>query len=112
MLNIEIKKEKMEPQKEEFRRLLVWIVEHHDEWECICNMASFEPPVEKQLEIVDELIKTDLLSIAYVVLNLDAGGARGMELIKDQIINEVIADASTDRLLEVIEKNMAETKNY
>ena len=57
MLNIEIGKEKMESQKEEFRRLLVWIVEHHDEWECICNMAAFEPPVEKQLELLEVIEK-------------------------------------------------------
>lgn len=105
-MNIEIKKPDITPGEKELEKLLYWIVGHHDEWECICNLDIFILSGAQRLEIIRSLEEEGLLSIAYVVLFLAGDRSREMEVIREKIINEIMTGISPEKLMKVIEKNM------
>lgn len=105
-MNIEIKKQDITPGEKELEKLLDWIVGHHDEWECVCNLDIFTLSGAQRLKIIRSLEEEDLLSVAYVVLFLAGDRSREMEVIREKIINEIMAGVSPAKLMEVIEKNM------
>lgn len=102
----EITKEKDRKGQKELRRLLQWIVEHHDDWEHICDPDFFTLTVREKLELVRRLEEAGLLSIAYVVLNTCVNKSRGMEVVRNQIIHEITAEIPVERLMEKIKNNL------
>lgn len=94
------------PGEAELTKLLQWIIGHHKEWECICNLDVFTISAAQRLEIMESLAENDLLSIAYVVLFLSGDRSREMEVAREKIINEVMAEIPPEKLMEVVRKNM------
>ncbi|WWR14913.1 hypothetical protein V1224_10445 [Lachnospiraceae bacterium JLR.KK008] len=98
--------DKMQESQRELQRLLQWIVGHHDDWEHICDPDFFTLTVGEKLELIRCLKDAGLLSVAYVVLHTGGNRSRGMEVARDQIIHEIIAEVPIERLMEKIERNL------
>lgn len=90
----------------ELKRLLQFIVEHPDDWECICDMDFFDVSVERRLEIIEHLEQMGVLSVAYVVFHLAGNKSRDMEKVRNQLVHEIMATISVEKLTEQIKKVM------
>lgn len=102
----EMKNEMMMESRNELRRLLRWIVDHHDDWEHICDSEFFSLTVGETLELIERLEQAGLLSVAYVVLYSVGNKSRQMEIVRDQIIHEIMAELSVERLITIIKNSM------
>lgn len=111
-MNREKKKEKTEiildEGRRELKRLLIWIAENHDDWEHICDPEFFSLSVRERLELIERLEQAGLHSIAYVVLYAAGERSREMEVVRNQIIHEILADIPAEVLMERI-KNVMKT---
>ncbi len=107
----EEKKEKTEvivsEGRRELKRLLMWIVEHHDDWEHICDPEFFALSVRERLGLIERLEQAGLYSIAYVVLYAAGERSREMEVVRDQIVHEILADTPIEVLMERIKNIMS-----
>lgn len=90
----------------ELERLLQFIVNYPDDWECICDMEFFDVSVEKRLEIIEHLEKMGVWSAAYIVFHLVGNKSREMEMVHNQFVHEIMAELSLEDLTDHMKKIM------
>lgn len=82
----------------ELKRLLQFIVKYPDDWECICDMDFFDVSVERRLEIIEHLEMMGVWSAAYIVFHLAGSKSREMEMVRNQLAHEIMANVSVVNL--------------
>lgn len=90
----------------ELERLLQFIVNYPDDWECICDMDFFDVSVEKRLEIIEHLENMGVWSAAYIVFHLAGNKSREMEMVRNQLVHEIMADITPEDLTNRMKKTM------